>query len=240
MKIGILVVAYNAQETLESTLKRIPTQVLEQGATILVSDDASSDSTHRVAQELEASFKWPMTVIRQEKNLGYGGNQKFGYSWFLERGFDAVVLLHADGQYAPEYMPKLISELKVADAVFGSRMLTKGGALKGGMPIYKFVGNKILTKLQNQLAGVHLSEWHSGYRAYTASLLSEISLSELDNGYRFDTQIILETIRSKGQIKEVEIPTYYGDEISYVNGMKYAWEIILDTLQFRLGNNGLK
>lgn len=238
MKIGILVVAFNAQETLKSTLERIPSRVIEEGAFILVSDDESSDATHRVAKDLELSDLWPMTVIRQEKNLGYGGNQKFGYSWFLERGFDAVVLLHADGQYAPEYMPQLIDELKTADAVFGSRMLTKGGALRGGMPKYKFIGNKILTSLQNQLAGVSLSEWHSGYRAYKASLLSEIPLSELDDGYRFDTQIILETIRNKGKIKEVEIPTYYGDEISYVNGMKYAREIIVDTVRFRLGKNG--
>jgi glycosyltransferase involved in cell wall biosynthesis len=240
VKIGILVVAFNAQETLKSTLERIPNQVLEQGAFILVSDDESSDSTHKIAQDLESSLKWPMAVVRQEKNLGYGGNQKFGYSWFLERGYDAVVLLHADGQYAPEYMPKLINELKVADAVFGSRMLIKGGALRGGMPKYKYVGNKILTTLQNQIVGVRLSEWHSGYRAYTSALLSKIPLSELDNGYRFDTQIILATIRNEGRIKEVEIPTYYGDEISYVNGMKYAREIIVDTIRFRLGKNGRK
>jgi hypothetical protein len=145
-------------------------------------------------------------------------------------------MLHADGQYAPEQMYKLIEPLEkdLADAVFGSRMMVKGAARRGGMPLYKFLGNKILTRSQNFLTKQDFSEWHSGYRAYKISALKRLNFEELNNGFRFDTQIILGLLRFKQRIKEVPIPTFYGDEVSHVNGILYAAEIIWDTLKFKL------
>jgi glycosyltransferase involved in cell wall biosynthesis len=168
--------------------------------------------------------------------LGYGGNQKFGYSWAIQNHWDVVVLLHADGQYAPEFIPQIVKPLleNKADAVFGSRMLNKRDALKGGMPKYKWVGNQILTFLQNKLTNQNFSEWHSGYRAYTVEALLKLNLGKLSNGFRFDTQIILELLAAKQRITEIPIPTYYGDEISHVNGLEYAREIIWDTLRHRV------
>jgi glycosyltransferase involved in cell wall biosynthesis len=174
-------------------------------------------------------------VVVQPINLGYGGNQKFGYSWAISNNWDVVVLLHADGQYAPEYLSEIVkpfSDSKV-DAVFGSRMMNKKNALVGGMPFYKWIGNQILTNFQNKLTGQKLSEWHSGYRAYRLATLRRINLKKLDNGFRFDTQIILELLRLNAKIVEVPIPTFYGEEVSHVNGIKYAQQIIWDTLKFK-------
>ena len=131
--------------------------------------------------------------MRQPRNLGYGGNQKSGYRWAIDHGLDVVVLLHGDGQYAPEVIEDLVAPLVEgsADAVFGSRMLTKGAARAGGMPLYKFVGNRILTTVQNALVGLRLSEWHSGYRAYRVDALADIPFDSYSDGFDFDTEIIL-------------------------------------------------
>ena len=160
MKIGILIVAYNAQDTLEKVLDRIPVDFIKQIDAILVCDDASTDDTHKVGLSYQSKSQLPLTIVRHEINLGYGGNQKTGYQWALENNLDLVVLLHDDGQYAPEYLPQMVEPIVSgrADVVFGSRMITQGGARQGGMPLYKFVGNKILTTLQNRLAKVSLTE----------------------------------------------------------------------------------
>ena len=115
----------------------------------------------------------PLTVIRHERNLGYGGNQKAGYDLAIEHGLDIIVLLHGDGQYAPELLASIVAPLVrgEADAVFGSRMMAEGGARRGGMPLYKYVGNKVLTRFENAVAGAELTEWHSGYRAYWVEAL---------------------------------------------------------------------
>lgn len=237
-KIGILVVAYNAESTIEKTLSRIPFEISKKLSSILVSDDSSMDLTHKVALNFAKNSELPIDVIVQPINLGYGGNQKFGYAWAIKHDWDFVILLHADGQYAPEYLEEIIKPFNdpTVGAVFGSRMIIKKNALKGGMPLYKWVGNQVLTFIQNKLTKRNLSEWHSGYRAYRVSILKKIDLKRLSNGFRFDTQIILEVIRLKSKIVEVPIPTFYGDEVSHVNGLKYAREIIWDTLKFRLKN----
>jgi len=234
MKIGILVVAYNAESTIENTLNRIPKDFESKIFSILVSDDRSQDLTHKKAQKFASSSRLPIEVVIQPLNLGYGGNQKFGYSWAISHNWDIVVLLHADGQYAPEFLGEIIKPFddKSIGAVFGSRMINKQNALRGGMPFYKWVGNQILTVIQNKLTGQNLSEWHSGYRAYRVDLLRKFDLNNLSNGFRFDTQIILEILRNKSKIVEVSIPTFYGDEVSHVNGLKYAREIIWDTVRF--------
>ena len=236
IKIGILVVAYNAESTIESTLSRIPEAFVSEIHSILISDDKSKDLTSARATNFADSSRLPIQVVSQPINLGYGGNQKFGYSWAIQNHWDVVVLLHADGQYAPEVIPQIVKPLleNKADAVFGSRMLNKRNALKGGMPKYKWVGNQILTFLQNKLTNQNFSEWHSGYRAYTVDALLKLNLGKLSNGFRFDTQIILELLAAKQRITEIPIPTYYGDEISHVNGLEYAREIIWDTLRHRV------
>jgi len=163
MRVGVFVVAYNAVSTLASVLDRIPESFRPSIDVVLVSDDYSTDKTYEVGVAYEHDHDGlPITVVRQRRNLGYGGNQKFGYRWLLDRGVDVVVLLHGDGQYAPERLPEIVAPILEgrADVVLGSRMLGEG-ALAGGMPLYKYVGNKILTRFQNRVSGLRLSEWHS-------------------------------------------------------------------------------
>ena len=239
IKIGVLIVAYNAQDTLVKVLDRIPSDFVKQIDAILVCDDASTDDTHKVGLSYQSKSQLPLTIVRHEINLGYGGNQKTGYQWALEKNLDLVVLLHGDGQYAPEYLPQMVEPIMSgrADVVFGSRMITQGGARQGGMPLYKFVGNKILTTLQNRLAKVSLTEWHSGYRAYSVASLRKINFLKNSDYFDFDSQIILQMIGARQRIVEIEIPTFYGDEISRVNGIKYGIKILIHTLKFRLSSN---
>jgi glycosyltransferase involved in cell wall biosynthesis len=235
-KIGILVVAYNAESTIESTLNRIPKHLISSIYSILISDDKSKDLTSIKASDYAKNSTLPIEIVVQPINLGYGGNQKFGYSWAIRNDWEIVVLLHADGQYAPEFIAQIIDPLIKgnADAVFGSRMINKKDALKGGMPKYKWIGNQILTLIQNKITNQNFSEWHSGYRAYNVEALKEISLGSLSNGFRFDTQIILQLLAANKRIVEIPIPTFYGDEVSHVNGIEYAREIIWDTVRHRL------
>lgn len=232
-KIGILIVAYNAVTTLTKVLDRIPKNVYEEIDEIAVFDDASKDETYTLSvgyKELNKVEK--LKVYYNKKNKGYGGNQKHGFQYFIEKNFDVVVLLHGDGQYAPEYLKEMYEPLVKgeADVVLGSRMMKKfGGPLKGGMPLYKYVGNKILSKYQNFRLGMNLTEFHSGYRAYTIEGLKKINLSNCSDDFHFDTQIIIKAHHNNLRIKEVPIPTYYGDEICYVNGMKYAKDIYRTT-----------
>src|SRR5690349_1515794 len=174
----IFVIAYYAEPTLRAVLERIPAAIFrEYECEVLVVDDASEDRTFAIGQEYKSNHPdLPMTVLRNEFNQGYGGNQKVGYSFAINEGFDFVAMVHGDGQYAPEELPRLTAPLHegTADAVFGSRMLEKLAALRGGMPIYKYVGNKVLTAAQNLMLGTQFSEFHSGYRIYAVSMLKRI------------------------------------------------------------------
>jgi SAM-dependent methyltransferase len=239
-RIGILVVAYNAVDTLASVLDRIPVEFRSKVAEVVVSDDASQDSTYLVGLGYRQTSDLPITVIRQESNLGYGGNQKAGYRYAIDHGLDIVVLLHGDGQYAPESLPQILAPLERgdADAVFGSRMMVKGAARRGGMPLYKFVGNRILSRMENAALGSDLSEFHSGYRAYSTAALREIPFEQNSDGFNFDTQIIIQLHDAGKRIVEVPIPTYYGDEISRVNGLQYAWDVTRDVIGYRLQKVG--
>lgn len=240
-RIGILVVAYNAASTLAKVLDRIPADFRPAITEVLVCDDASQDATHLVAlgyQQLVTDL--PLTVIRHPENLGYGGNQKEGYRLAIEHGLDIVVLLHGDGQYAPEFLPEIVGPLlrDEADAVFGSRMLHPGEARKGGMPLYKYLGNKILTRFENAMVGTHLSEWHSGYRAYSVETLKDIPFERNADGFDFDTDIIIQLHEAGKRIVELPIPTYYGDEICYVNGLSYARDVAKATCRYRFHRMG--
>ena len=235
--VAIVILAYNAEATIASVLDRIPRTIAESVGAILVSDDKSRDATSQRALEWGAAHPaCKLTVIHQEINLGYGGNQKFSYSWALQHGLRLAVMVHGDGQYAPELAGKMLEPLMSgeADAVFGSRMLTKGGARAGGMPLYKFLGNKVLTTFQNSVAGLQLSEWHSGYRSYRLDRLGLSSLGQMSDAFDFDTEIILHLAKQKLRISEIAIPTFYGDEKCHVNGMRYAADVISDVVRFRI------
>jgi glycosyltransferase involved in cell wall biosynthesis len=240
-RIGILVVAYNAATTLSATLDRIPQDFRDRIAEVIILDDASHDDTFVHGQSWAQRKDTPRTlVIRHTKNLGYGGNQKAAYALAMERGLDIVVLLHGDGQYAPESLPEIVAPLErgECEAVFGSRMMDKGAARRGGMPLYKRLGNRILTGFENRMLGTNLTEFHSGYRAYSVSALREIPLEHNHDGFDFDTQIIVQLLHAGKRIVEVPIPTYYGDEICYVNGMRYAKDVVKDVVEYRLAAKG--
>jgi len=159
---------------------------------VAVLDDASQDSTYALAVGLKAlSNNEKSHVVRQPCNLGYGGNEKAGYRYFIEQGFDVVVLLHGDGQYAPEVLASMYHPLVTgqAEAVFGSRMMKDyGGPLKGGTPLYKYVGNRVLTFCENRALGMNLTEFHSGYSAYDLDALRRIDLSRMTDAFHFDTE----------------------------------------------------
>ncbi len=242
-KIGIFVVTYNAVSTLVQTLKRIPSIVLDIIEEVFVFDDASSDHTYLLAEGFKKVYGIDkMTVRLHSRNLGYGGNQKTGYLYAIDRGLDYVVLLHGDGQYAPEALPSLLRPVleRKTEAVFGSRMLIKRGARQGGMPLYKFVGNKILSAYQNFMLGSNLSEFHSGYRLYGVKLLKKIPFTLDSNAFHFDTEIIAQIHEVGERICEVPIPTYYGDEISHVSAIKYAWNIFRTMIDYKLHQWGLR
>jgi glycosyltransferase involved in cell wall biosynthesis len=237
-RIGVVVLAYNVAPFLSHVIERIPASVLNRIEELIVLDDASDDDTPRVAQALKATPQLAdkLTILRNPTNLGYGGNQKRGYRYAIERGLDIVVLLHGDGQYAPEVMQQLLRpvEEQRAELVMGSRMLTPGGALAGNMPLYKYVGNRILTGAQNWLLGTQLSEFHSGYRVYATEVLAQLPFENFADSYYFDTQVILELLRHNWRILEVPIPTHYGEQISYLSGLPYAWHCFRTTAAFAL------
>ena len=242
IKILVLVTAYNVENFLESVLNRIPKSIKKYNAQILIYDDASDDKTYKKALKLKKKKKYNINIIRNKKNLGYGGSQKAGYCYAIKNNFDYVALLHGDGQYAPEKLPELLNEIinKKYDAVFGSRMINKKDAIKGGMPFYKFIGNIILTKIQNFLLGTKLSEFHSGYRVYNVRSLKKIPFLLNSNSYNFDTEIIVQFKLVNFKIKEIAIPTFYGKEISYLNGIEYACNVLINTFTGSLHRFGFK
>jgi glycosyltransferase involved in cell wall biosynthesis len=241
-RVGILVVAFNAVTTLATVLQRIPSQVWDNVEEVVVFDDASRDDTYTLAVGYKALRGLDkLTVLRNPKNLGYGGNQKLGYRYFLDKGFDAVVLLHGDGQYAPEVLSDLYAPLVSgeADAVFGSRMMPEyGGPRNGGMPLYKLAGNRILTAFENRSLGMHLTEFHSGYRAYGLAAMQKIDLSHMTDDFHFDTEIIIKLQHQGYRILEVPIPTFYGDELCYVDGLKYAGDVFRAVIRYRRTRSG--
>ena len=235
-RILILVVAYKAERTIEKVIARIPQSLLQCQTEILIIDDCSPDQTFARARAAQSNDnRFLVTVLYNPVSQGYGGNQKIGFHYAIENGFDFVALLHGDGQYAPECLPELLQPLLAgeADAVLGSRMMTRFGALKQGMPLYKFAGNRILTWLQNRLLHASLSEFHSGYRLYSVATLAALPFERNTNDYHFDTEILIQLLRARRRLKELPIPAYYGDEIRNVKGLKYALNVLRSTLLSR-------
>ncbi len=205
----ILVVmpAYNAARTLDMTWEAIPHDVADK---VLLVDDGSSDDTLRVAA------KYPIRTIALPHNVGYGGNQKVCYLEALRLGVDVVVMLHPDGQYDPALLPDLVAPIvaEEADLVLGSRMLIPGGARAGGMPLYRYVSNRVLTTIENAALARHFSELHTGYRAYSRSFLETVPFMRNSDDVVFDTQVIAQAIAFDMRVVEVPIHTRYFPEAS--------------------------
>lgn len=224
-KIIVVMPAYNAELTLEKTYKDIPKGLVDE---IILCDDESRDRTVDVARRLG------LTVFLHEKNKGYGGNQKTLYGEALNKGADIIVMLHPDYQYDSRKIPDLIKPIidGTADIVLGSRILN-GGALKGNMPLWKYISNKFLTYCENKVLGLDLSEFHTGLRAFSRKFLESVDWQENSDDFLFDAQILIKAARAKFRITEIPIETRYFKEASQVDffsGLRYGlgilWELI--------------
>ncbi len=202
--------AYNAARTLQETYEKVPHEYVHE---IILVDDASWDDTFKKAQELG------IFCIRHQHNLGYGGNQKTCYNEALKRGADVVVMIHPDGQYDPAFLGPILEPIVSgrAEVVLGSRMLDRRKALEGGMPFYKYFSNIFLTTLENFVLGQHLSEYHTGYRAYSRRFLERIPFMRDSNDFVFDTEILVQAVHFGAKIEEIPVTTRYFKEASSVN-----------------------
>jgi glycosyltransferase involved in cell wall biosynthesis len=241
-RVAVLIVAYNAERHIRQVLARFPRPLADRLAEIYIIDDCSQDETSAAAEAAARELDLDnVRVMRTPANQRYGGNQKVGYSYAMEKGFDIVVMLHGDGQYPPEYLAAMIAPFADAevDAVLGSRMIHRRDALKGGMPLYKWIGNQVLTRFENRLLGVNLAEFHTGYRAYRVATLARVPFAYCSNDFHFDTEILIQLISGRRKIAEIAIPTRYGDEVCHVNGMRYAWDCVKSVLRYRLFTLGI-
>ncbi len=236
-KIAAVIVAYNAEKTLERTVNGIP----EGGADILIIvDDASKDNTFAVAKKFPKAI-----VIRHEKNMGYGAAQKSGYNKAMQYGADVMVMIHGDFQYDPSLLVEMARPLALgtADACFGSRMQSKNDAWKNGMPWWRFVANVSLSKIEEQIFRLNLSEYHTGYRAYTMETLKRIPFNENSDDFVFDSEIFAELSLGNFRVTEISIPTRYFKEalsINFRRSVIYGLQTLGVITKFILHKKGLK
>ena len=228
--------AYNASKTLEITYNEIPFNVVDE---VVLVDDASKDDTASLAKQLGIEH-----VIRHEENRGYGGNQKSCYDKALELGGEIVIMLHPDYQYTPKLIIAMVSIIgnELYEVVFGSRILGRG-ALKGGMPMYKYIANRFLTFFQNQLSRQKLSEYHTGYRAYSGSVLKDINYNRNSDDFIFDNQVIAQIFAKGYSIAEVTCPTKYFEEASSINlsrSIKYGLGVMGVSIRYFMHRLGFK
>jgi glycosyltransferase involved in cell wall biosynthesis len=233
-KIVVVMPAYNAAKTIEMTYREIPMDLVDE---VVVTDDASPDDTVDVARRLG------LHTLVHETNRGYGGNQKTCYTAALELDADVVVMLHPDYQYTPKLLPAMISMLTDGpfDVVLGSRILG-GSARKGGMPLYKYVANRFLTAIQNLLGDAKLSEYHTGYRAFTREVLERLALLENSDDFVFDNQMLAQILMADFEIGEVSCPAAYFEEASSINfqrSVKYGLGVLSTSAQAFLHRKGL-
>ena len=237
-KILIFIPAYNVEKKIYSVINRIPKDIfLKNEIDILIINDFSNDDTLSEINKCIKDFEYKISVYSTEKNLGYGGVQKYAFNYAIKHNYDHLIMLHGDGQYAPEELPNFINTFNENyDAVFGSRMKSYLSALKGGMPLYKFLGNIGLTFVQNIILGSKISEFHSGYRTFKVNSLKKIEFEDKADYYHFDTEIIIEFLKKGLKILEIHIPTYYGDEISHLKSIPYGFKVLLTTIKSRFKN----
>ena len=229
-KIGIVLPAYNAASTLEKTYLEIPFDIIDE---VILVDDASKDNTSEIARKLGIKH-----IIRHEKNKGYGGNQKSCYAKALELDMDIIIMLHPDYQYTPKLIHSIsgIIAYEVYPVVLASRILGNG-ALKGGMPLYKYIANRFLTLSQNILMGQKLSEYHSGYRAFSKEIFSKINIEKNSDDFVFDNQMLGQIFFAGYEIGEVTCPTKYFDEASSINfkrSVQYGLGVLGVSVKYRL------
>jgi len=229
-KIIAVLPAYNAEKTLEKTLNDIDKNWVDE---VILVDDASQDNTVEMAKCLG------LRTFVHKKNLGYGGNQKTCYEKAVRLGADIVIMVHPDYQYDPSSIPRIILPIirGESDAVFGSRMMVKDYALKGGMPLWKYFSNIFLTKIENFILGINLTEYHSGFRAYNRQILKTVPFKLNSNSFVFDTEIIIQTKLHGFKIKEVPIKTRYFKEasmIGFFSCVKYGILILLSLVKYKL------
>ena len=233
-KVIVIMPAYNAEKTLEKTYNEIYQNFVDE---IILVDDFSSDETKEIAKQLN------ITTIVHEKNKGYGANQKSCYRAALKAGADIVIMLHPDYQYTPKLIPAIASMMAFDeyDAVIASRMLGNS-ALKGGMPLYKFISNRFLTEFENLVTGEKLSEYHTGFRGFTRKILENLPLEDCSDDFIFDNQMLALILYNGYKIGEISCPTKYFAEassINFVRSCKYGLEVLLVSLQYRLAKMGL-
>ncbi|UCE85016.1 MAG: glycosyltransferase family 2 protein [Deltaproteobacteria bacterium] len=233
-RIVVVMPAYNAARTLERTVSEVPLDLVDE---LVVTDDASRDDTVAVARRLG------LRTLVHEENRGYGANQKTCYAAALQLGADVVVMLHPDYQYTPTLIPAMIGMITDGpfDAVLGSRILG-GRARAGGMPLYKYVANRVLTGLQNLLCGAKLSEYHTGYRAFSREVLETIPLLENSDDFVFDNQMLAQILHAGFEIGEVSCPAAYFDEASSINftrSVRYGLGVLRTSAQLFLQRRGL-
>lgn len=234
-KIVVVMPAYNAALTLEKTYAELPADIVDE---VILVDDASTDGTADVARAIGIEH-----VVVHDRNLGYGGNQKTCYATALDRGADVVVMVHPDYQYTPRLIRPMASLIAdgVFDCVLGSRILGVG-ALKGGMPIYKYLANRLLTLIQNLAVDYKLSEYHTGYRAFSREVLEAMPLDQCSNDFIFDNQMLLLVIAADFDIGEITCPTLYTAEASSIAGwpvIRYGLGVLYESLAFRLSKWGV-
>lgn len=231
-KIIVVLPAYNAEKTLSKTFEEIPFELVDE---VILVDDASTDNTLEVAKSLGIK-----NIIPHESNLGYGGNQKTCYQKALELNADIVIMLHPDYQYTPKLISSMVHLLDqgIYSVVLASRILGKG-ALNGGMPYYKYISNRVLTLIQNLIIGQKLSEYHTGYRAFTREVLEKINFQANSNDFVFDNQMLVQIFNAGFEIAEITCPTKYFEEASSINfsrSVKYGLGVLLTSIQYRLHN----
>lgn len=229
-KVVVVMPAYNASKTLEMTYREINLDLVDE---VVVVDDCSKDDTSEKAKELGIQH-----VIKHQKNKGYGGNQKTCYQKALDLGADIIVMVHPDYQYTPKLLPSMCYMIanSLYDVVLGSRILGKG-ALKGGMPIYKYIFNRCLTLFQNLMIGAKLSEYHTGYRAFSRKAIESINYLENSDNFVFDNQMLSQLVYKKFEIGEVSCPTKYFDEgssINFKNSTVYGLGVLKTSIKHRL------
>jgi len=231
----VLMPAYNAGATVERVFERIPDAARRRIRLYVAVDDGSKDDTAEALARVAAKFP-NLVTLHHEKNRGYGEAEKTLLRYALRQGAEAAILLHSDGQYSPEKIPEILEPFDrgAADLVQGSRMLG-GGALRGGMPLYKFAANKILTAIENWAFGMKMAEYHSGYMAYSRKAMETIPWEKLSNSFDFDLEMIV-LARVKGlRIAEVAIPTIYAGEKSHLNPIRYGLDVLQVVRNYRRG-----